>query len=76
MNYIQYDRYPRDFHNLTIRAVNKEKHKRNSNIEEEEKQMLELDFGDMPEKLREYLDVYDVVQSEILSTTRLMKIHI
>ena len=33
--------------------------------------MLELDFGDMPEKLKgEYLDTYDGIQSEILSTTR------
>ena len=33
--------------------------------------MLELDFGYMPEKLKEqYLDIYDGIQSEILSTTR------
>ena len=36
--------------------------------------MLELDFGDMPEKLREeYLDIYEGIQSEILSTTRFNK---
>ena len=34
VNYIQYDR-----HNLNISAVNKEKYKRNSNIEEEERQV-------------------------------------
>ena len=33
--------------------------------------MLELDFGDMPEKLREeYLDLYEGIQSEIISITR------
>ena len=33
--------------------------------------MLELDFGDTLEKLKEeYLDVYEGIQSEILSTTR------
>ena len=33
--------------------------------------MLELDFGHTPDKLREeYLDVYEGIQSEILSTTR------
>ena len=33
--------------------------------------MLELDFGDTSEKLKEeYLDVYEGIQSEILSTTR------
>ena len=33
--------------------------------------MLELEFGDMPEKLKgEYLDISEGIQSEILSTTR------
>ena len=33
--------------------------------------MLELDFGHTPDKLKEeYLDVYEGIQSEILSTTR------
>ena len=33
--------------------------------------MLELDFEDTPEKLKEeYLDVYEGRKSEILSTTR------
>ena len=51
--------------------MNKEKYKRKSNIEEEERQMLDLDFGDIPEKLKEeYLDIYDGIQSEILRTTR------
>ena len=40
-------------------------------ITEKERQMLDLDFGDTPEKLREeYLDIYERIQSEILSTTR------
>ena len=70
VNYIHYDRHPKNFYNLNIRAVNKEKYKRNSSIEEE-RQMLKLDFGDTPEKLEgEYLDVYDELQTEILSTTR------
>ena len=71
VNYIKYDKHPKNFHNLNIRAVNKEKYKRKSNIEKEERHMLELDFRDMPEKLmEEYLDVYERIQSEILSTTR------
>ena len=33
--------------------------------------MLELDFGDTPDKLKEeYLDVYEGIHSEILSTSR------
>ena len=51
--------------------MSQEKYKRNSNTESEERQMLELDFGDTPEKLKEeYLIVYKGIQSEILSTTR------
>ena len=37
---------------------------------EEERQMLELDFGYMPEKLKEYLHMYEGIQSEILTTSR------
>ena len=48
VNYIQYDRHPKNFHNLDIKAVNQRNHKRRPNSKEE-RQMLELDFGDMPE---------------------------
>ena len=65
VNCIQHDdKHPRNFDNLNISAVNKEKSKKNSNIEGEERHMLELDFGDTPEKLKgEYLDVYEGIQS-------------
>ena len=37
--------------------------------------MLQLDFGHTPDKLKEeYLDVYEGIQSEILSTTYLEKV--
>ena len=72
VNYIQYDKCPKNFHNFNISTVNKEGSKRNSNIEKEERHMLELDFGDTLEKLKgEFLDMYEGIQSEILSTTRL-----
>ena len=78
VNYIQYERHPMNFHNLNIRAVSKERYKRKLSTEkEEERHMLELDFGETPEQLKEeYLDVYKGIQLEILSTTRLMKIQI
>ena len=69
VNYIKYNKHPKNFYNLNIRAVKQRNHKRRSYIDEE-RQILELDFGDMPEKLKEYLDIYDGIQSEILSTTR------
>ena len=50
VNYIQYERHPKNFYNLNMRAVNKEKYKRKS-ITVKERQMLEY-FGDTPEKLK------------------------
>ena len=70
VNYIQYDRHHKHFYNLDIKAVEQRGHKKKHN-KEEERQMLELGFGNTPEKLKgEYLDVYEGIQSEILSTTR------
>ena len=55
-------------HTLDIKAVNKYKHKPDT---EEEKEFRELDFGSTPLKLlEEYLDMYEGIQSEIISTTR------
>ena len=71
VKHMQYGKHPNNFHGLNISAVHKERIEGNSNIEEEERHMLNLDFGDTPEKLKEeYLDVYKGIQSEILSTTR------
>ena len=71
VNYIQHDGHPKKFYNLNIKAVNQKNQKRRPNTNDEERQMLDLDFGDMPEKLKEeYLDIYDGIQSEILSITR------
>ena len=51
--------------------MNEEKYKGNLKIEKEQRQKLDLDFEDTPEKLkREYLDIYQEIQSEILSNTR------
>ena len=69
-NYIQYDRHPKNFYNLDIKAVNQRGYKKRHN-KGEERQMLELDFDDMSEKLKgKYLDIYKGIQSEILSSTR------
>ena len=38
---------------------------------DDDRQVLELDFSDSPDQLRkEYLDMYEGVQSEVLNTTR------
>ena len=50
VNYVQYDKDPKNFHNLNISTVNEEKYKRNSSKEGEEKHVLDLDFGDRKTK--------------------------
>ena len=69
LNYIQYNRYPKSFHSLGVSAVNK--YGKNPCTKEEERDILELDFGQMSDILKEeYLDMYEGIQSEIISTTR------
>ena len=66
-NYIWYNRYPENYHRLGICTVNK--CGKNLCTEEEERDIL--DFGQMSDILKEeYSDVYQGIQSEILSTTR------
>ena len=70
LNCIQYDRHPKNYHNVNISVVNKYK-KLPCIRDKQEKDTLELDFGQTPDILKEeYLDLYKGIQSEILSTTR------
>ena len=67
LNYIEYDRHPKNYHNLGISTVNKY---RNSLDAKEERYIIELDFGLTSNILKvEYLDVFKGIQSEILNTT-------
>ena len=68
LNYIQYDRHPKNFHNLGISAVNISK---NYSDVKMEKDIIEVDFGPTPNILKKkYLDIYERIQSEIVCTTR------
>ena len=70
INYTQYDRHHKNFYTLDITTIDQKSHKKIYN-KEEERQVLDLDFGNMPEKLkRECLDMYEEIQSEVISTTR------
>ena len=45
------------------------KYRNNPETKEEDK-FIEFDFGSMPHKLcKEYLDIYEGIQSEIVNTT-------
>ena len=68
LDYMQYDRHPKNYHSLGISAVNK--HGKNLGTKEE-RDIIELDFVPTPDILKEeYLDMYERIQSEILNTTR------
>ena len=57
LNYIQYGRHPKNYHNLGISMVNKYK---NSLDTKEERDIIELDFGPTLNILKEeYLDIYE-----------------
>ena len=61
LNYIQYDKYPKNYHSLSGSTVNKGR--KTPYIKEEERDMVELDFGHTPDKLKqEYLNVYESIQ--------------
>ena len=71
VNYVHYDSNPRNFYNLDVKTVDQKSHKKIYNkFKEENRKILELDFDNTPDKLREYLDMYEGVQSDILNNTR------
>ena len=61
----------RIFYNSYIKAIDqKNQRKIYDRLKEEDRQVLELDFGNNLDKVRgEYLDMYEGVKSEVLSTT-------
>ena len=68
LNYIWYDKHPKNFHNLGISAVNVYK---NCSDAKKEKGMAEIVFGPTLDILKEeYLNVYEGIQSAIVNTTR------
>ena len=66
---ITYDKHPKNFHNLDMRTTDQKNYMK-INKKEEERQIVELDFGNMSEKLKgEYLDMYEGIQAEVISVT-------
>ena len=71
LNYIQHDRHIMINQNLSIKVVNKYK---GSSKMEEGGETTGLGFGVTPQILcKEYLDVYEEIESEIVNTTRFDK---
>ena len=67
LNYVQHSRFHSMNHTLDIKALNKYKHKPNT----DDGEFTEVDFGTMPQKLQEeYMDIYEGIHSEIVSSNR------
>ena len=68
INYVQYNKHPKNFHSMSVRPINKLKNKIESRMDEKERTLSEIDFRDTSDRLiEEYLDIYEGVKSEILS---------
>ena len=72
VNYVQYDRNPKNFHELNVKALDQKYHRKmNDRLKDDKREILEIDFGENPDKVRrEYLDMYEGIQAEVLNTTR------
>ena len=74
INYVQYNKNPKNFHSMTIKPVNtnriNKEMKGKSKIESLLRANL-MDISDRPKE--EYLDRYEGMKSEILNTTRFDK---
>ena len=67
LNYVQHIRFHSMNHTLDIKAVNKYKHKPNT----DDREFKELDFGTTPQKSQEeYLDIFEGIHLEIVSSNR------
>ena len=66
LNYIQHSKFNSMNHKLNVKVVNRYKVRPDM-----EREFKELDFGPIPQKLQEeYLDIYDGIQSDIVSSSR------
>ena len=71
INYVQYSKNPKDFHTKTITPVNNKRLNSILKDKNEDNMSLRVDLTDAPNGSKEeYLDRYEGVISEILSTTR------
>ena len=71
LSYVQHSKFNSISHSLNIKPVNKCKMKLNDSFSSSEKEFREVDFGANSQNLQaEYLDVYEGVQSDIVSSSR------
>ena len=72
LNYVQHSKFNSMVHTLSIHPVNRYKMKPNNYFSSFGKEFREVDFGTNLQNLQvEYLDVYEGIQSDIVSSSRL-----
>ena len=55
---------PKNFYDLDVKALDQKNHRKiYDRLEDEDRQVLELDFGDNPDKLQEYLVRIDMTRA-------------
>ena len=69
LNYVQHSKFNSMNHSLNVKVVNRYKLRPDT-----EREFNKLGFGPIPQKLQEeYLDIYDGIQSDIVSSSRFDK---
>ena len=53
IDYVQYDKHPKNFHSMSVRPINKIKNKTKSRKDEKERPMSEIDFRDTSDRLKD-----------------------
>ena len=70
LNYVQHSRFHSMNQTLDVKAMNKYKAKHNT----DDREFKELDFSMTPQKLQEeYMDIFEGIHSEIVSSNRFDK---
>ena len=71
INYVQYSKTPKNFHNVIIKPVNNSRINKRIKDENKDESLLRVDLASISNESREeYLDRYEGITSEILNTTR------
>ena len=51
VNYVQYDRNPKNFYDLEIKVIDQKNHRKiYDRLQEDDRQIMELDFGKNPDR--------------------------
>ena len=69
LNYVQHNRLNSMNHMLDIKAADKYKYRPNN----DNREFKELDLSVTPQKVQEYMDIYEGIHSEVVSSNRLDK---